>query len=320
MAIMSLQILAVAAFSGCRKSENLNTARASAESTSKAGQSEAAIQLSPSQLNAIKIERVENHFFPVEREAVGSVSFDEDPAIVQAESTLIGAVAALHLANKTLARLQELGTTNGIAQKDLEQAVSTQVTAEAALKATRDAVRALGKADMEIDAMIATGKIPPAPEAKRWVISNVPESDSPLLRVGQRVQVKATAFPDRFFDGNISRVYGTIDPNMHRVTIRCEIGDSNNELRPGMLADVFIRVQEPVEAAALPADGLVRESDGTMTAWVTTDRHQFVQKIVKTGLRADGRVQIIDGLQRGELAVTEGAVFLSNLLNAPPSD
>ena len=38
-----------------------------------------------------------------------------------------------------------------------------------------------------------------------------------------------------------------------------------------------------------------------MTAWVTTDRHQFTQRIVKTGLRRDGRVQILAGLQRGEL-------------------
>jgi cobalt-zinc-cadmium efflux system membrane fusion protein len=64
----------------------------------------------------------------------------------------------------------------------------------------------------------------------------------------------------------------------------------------------------------------VRESDGTMTAWVTTDRHRFVQRIIKTGLRKDDRVQILDGLQRGELVVADGAVFLSNMLEAPPSD
>ena len=75
-----------------------------------------------------------------------------------------------------------------------------------------------------------------------------------------------------------------------------------------------------MEATALPANGMVRESDGTMTAWVTTDRHRFVQRIIKTGLRKDDRVQILDGLQRGELVVADGAVFLSNMLQAPPSD
>jgi len=57
-----------------------------------------------------------------------------------------------------------------------------------------------------------------------------------------------------------------------------------------------------------------------MTAWVTADRHRFSQRIVRTGLRRDGRVQILDGLQRGELVVSDGAIFLSNILQAPPTD
>ncbi len=46
----------------------------------------------------------------------------------------------------------------------------------------------------------------------------------------------------------------------------------------------------------------------------------FSQRIVKVGLQADGQYQVLDGLQRGELAVTDGAVFLSNILYAPPTD
>jgi len=70
----------------------------------------------------------------------------------------------------------------------------------------------------------------------------------------------------------------------------------------------------------MPANGVVREPDGSMVAWVTTDRRHFVQKIIKTGLRTDGQVQILEGLQRGELVVSDGAVFLSNMLEAPPTD
>jgi cobalt-zinc-cadmium efflux system membrane fusion protein len=87
-----------------------------------------------------------------------------------------------------------------------------------------------------------------------------------------------------------------------------------------MLADFAARIEKPVESVAVPANGIVREGDGTMTAWVTTDRRHFTLKIVKTGLREDGKVQILEGLQTGELAVTDGAVFLDNMLQAPPSD
>jgi cobalt-zinc-cadmium efflux system membrane fusion protein len=67
-------------------------------------------------------------------------------------------------------------------------------------------------------------------------------------------------------------------------------------------------------------NGAVRNGDGTMAAWVTTDRHRFSQRIIKVGLQRDGRYQVLEGLQRGELAVTDGAVFLSNILYAPPTD
>jgi len=278
------------------------------------------VELEPGQLKSIKIEPVGTYFFPVEKEAVGSIGFDEDPTIIAAESTLIGAAATLELTSKELARVKDLSGANGVSERELEQATSDRQTAEAALKAARDAVRALGKTDAEIDQMVAAGKIDSAPVMCKWAVANVTESDSPLFRVGQPVEVKVMAFPDRVFEGKVSKLYATADPNTHRVTIRSEIADPQNELRPGMLASFVIRVQDPAESTAIPMTGVVRNGDGTMAVWVTTDRHRFVQRIVKVGLQRDGQYQVLEGLQQGELAVTDGAVFLSNMLNAPPSD
>jgi cobalt-zinc-cadmium efflux system membrane fusion protein len=357
---------------------------------SSASPSEATLDLSPSQLNSIKIEPVGSYLFPVEKETVGNISFVDDlsvqvypsyqgkiikslaelgdevqkgqplytidsPDLIQAESTLIGAAATLELTSKELVRARDLYTTNvGVPQRELEQATSDQQTAEGALKAARDAVRVFGKSEAEIDQIIASRRIdpalvvpspisgqitsfngppglmvqpgnPPAPYtvanvSVKWMLASVVESDIPLFHLGQPVQVRVTAYPDREFHGKISKIYAAVDPDTHRTTIRSEITDPRNELRPGMLANFVIRVQNPVDATSIPANGVVREADGTMTVWLTTDRHRFVQKIIKAGLRRDGQVQILDGLQRGELVVTDGAVFLSNMLQAPPTD
>ncbi len=352
--------------------------------------SQTTLDLSPSQLNTIKIGPIGTHLFPVEKEAVGSISFADDlsvqvypsyqgkiikslvelgdqvqkgqplytidsPDLIQAESTLIGAAAALELTSKELARARDLYTTSvGVPQRELEQAISDEQTAEGALKAARDAVRVFGKSEAEIDQIVASRKIdpvlvvpspisgqitsfdgpigllvqpgnPPAPYtisnvSIKWMLADVVESDMPLFHLGQAVQVKVMAYPDRVFRGKISKIYAAVDPDTHRATIRSEIADPRNELRPGMLANFIIRVQNPIEATAMPANGVVREADGTMTVWVTTDRHHFVQRVVHTGLRTDGQVQILDGLQHRELAVTDGAVFLSNMLQASPTD
>ena len=352
--------------------------------------SEATVDLSPSQLNTIKIEPVESYLFPVEKEAVGNIDFDEDlsvqvfpafqgtiittfvqlgaevqkdmplytiksPDLIQAESNLIGAAATYELTTKELARAKDLYTTSvGVAQRELEQAISDQQTAEGALKAARDAVLVFGKTNAEIDQMIASRKIdpalvvrspirgkitsknaqpgffvqpgnPPAPYsvadvALKWMLANVPESESALFHLGQPVSVRVLAYDGRIFNGRVSKIYESVDPNTHRVTIRSDITDPTNDLRPGMLANFVIRVDGPVQATSIPANGVVREPDGTMAAWVTTDRRRFTERIIKTGLRKDGRVQILDGLQRGELVVSDGAVFLSNMLEAPSSD
>lgn len=312
-------IFAAIILAGCGKPETADESR-QPEPASNATPAEASVELTTNQLSAVKIEPVGTYLFPTEKNAVGSVSFGEDPAIVQAESTLVGAAATFDSARKELARVTALGETNGIAPKEIEQATADHQTAAAALKAARDALRVLGVTDAEIDKMVAAGRIESAPPDQRWVAANVAETDSPLLRTGQAVHVKVAAFPDRVFDGKVSRLYATIDPNTHRQTVRCTVEDPTNELRPGMLANIIIRVKDPVEGTAIPADGVVRESDGTMTGWVTTDRHKFLQRKLTLGLQTDGRYQVLDGLHPGELAVTEGAVFLSNILNAPPSD
>jgi cobalt-zinc-cadmium efflux system membrane fusion protein len=347
------------------------------------------VDLEPGQLNAIKIDTVGTYQFPVEKEAVGSIDYDEDlsvqvfpnyqgkilktfvqlgddvqkgqplytidsPDLVQAESTLIGAAAANVLYSNELVRATALFTTNGVAQRELEQATSDEQTAEGALKAARDAVRVFGKTEAEIDQIVASRKIDPAlvvpsPVAGqitfmvappgflvqpgnapapysvadisvKWMLANVLESDSPVYHVGQPVEVKVMAYPDRVFRGKISKIYATVDPNTHRVTVRSEVADPNHELRPGMIVNFTIRVQDPLESVAMPTKGVVRNSDGTFAAWVTTDHRRFMQRIIKIGLEHGGQYQVLEGLQRAELAVTDGAVFLSNILYAPPAD
>jgi membrane fusion protein, heavy metal efflux system len=307
--------------SGCHRNAPASSADAATPESGTAAAAKS-LDLSVEQRNAVKIAPVGTFAFVAESETVGTVSFDEDPAVVQAESTLITAAAGLDQSRKELRRVQALGETNGIAPKELEGAVAAQQTAAAALKAARDAVRALGKTDTEIDRMVSSGHFD-SPGTRRhtvWVVANVTETDSPRVRLGQGVQVKVPAYPDRSYQGRVSRVYSTIDPNTHRLTVRAQVEDARGELRPGMLAAVVIRDGAPVESVAIPTTGVVREGDGSMITWTTTDRAHFTERSLTLGVQRDGRYQVLAGLKANDLVVVEGGVFLSNLLEAPPSD
>ncbi len=362
-----------------------------ANSTSSLPRPEVTVELSESQLAAIKIEPVGTYPFAVEKEGIGSIDFDnnvyfdsnlsvpvfpshegtitktlvelgdevqkgqplyliESPDLARAESALISAAGNLERTNEQRMR----SSAGGLPQKEFEQVLLNQQAAEHTLREAQEAVRAFGKSEAEIAQILASRKIDselvvrspvsgqvssvnatpgllvqpgkaPAPcsvadVSTKWMLAKVAESDSPFFRVGQPVKVTVIDYPHRVFNGKVSKIYPSVDPLTHRVTIRARIGDAGNALRSGMLAEFSVQVARPVESIAVPPDSVVREGDGTLTAWATADRHRFMQRIVTTGLRRNGHVQILSGLSRGELVVTEGAIFLDNMLQAPPSD
>jgi len=279
----------------------------------------------------------------------GDVLFTIDsPDLLQAESTLLAAAGVLELQKRTLARATGLLKAGGSAQKDVDQATSDEQTAEGKFKAAKDSVRIFGKSDTEIDQILTNRKVDstlvvPSPIAGRivarnaapgfltqpgtapapftmgdlstmWMIANVIETDAPAYKLGQHVEAKVPAYPDTLFKGRVTALGSSIDPSSRRQLVRSEIDDPQHLLRSGMYASFVTYVADPIRSAAVQADGVVREGDGTMTVWVTSDNHHFKKRTVAIGLRQDGWVQILDGLSAGETVVTEGAVFLSNQL------
>jgi len=377
--------LAVGYFHPPKDALGASVAKAAPETSDKANGPAAgatdSVELSDTQLKSVRVETAAEREFPIEKAAVGSIDFNEElltqvftpyqgrivglfakvgdevkkgetlftidsPDLLQADSNLIAAAGVLELTSRNLMRLKQLYETRAISQKDLEQAISDQQTAEGALRAARDAVRIFGKTDADIDMIIKerradptlivaspiSGRItarnaapgllvqpgnPPAPFtvadiSTMWMLANVAESDSPAFRIGQEVKVTVMAYPDRVFTGKISTIGSTVDPNTRRVLVRSDIDDPKHELRAGMFANFVIRTGDPVRSVAVPLDGVVRDGDGTMTVWVTADRRRFTHRMVKIGLQRDGYNQILEGLQPGELVATEGALYLSN--------
>lgn len=285
----------------------------------------------------------------------GAVLFTlESPDFIAAESNLIAAAATYDQSTSLEQRAVALYAAHGMDQNDYETAVANQKAAEGALRAARNALLVFGKTPAEIDALIArrqvesalvvrspiTGRVtareaapgtlvqpgtPPAPFQvadlrSKWMVAEVVEGDSPLMRVGQPIEAAVSALPGRTFHGRITRLGRSLDPNTHRITVRCTLADPAEELIPGMLASFAITVQQPLRSLAIPMNGVVRNGDGTFAAWVTTDRRHFTERLVKVGEPLDGEYPVLAGLARGELVVVDGAVFVSNILFAPPSD
>ena len=339
------------------------------------------VDLTVTQLRLVTVGAAAERTFTIDREAVGVVDYDQDravqvsppyagrvaelhakagdrvhrgqvlftiesPDLVQAESTLIGAAAALDLDNKAAERAKGLYPIQGIAQKDYEQTLSDQKSAQGAYEAARRAMRIFGVGDTEIDQIVARHEVAaqmsvpspidgivtarsaapgtlvqpgstPAPYAVadvsvKWLLADVPEDDLPALQLGAPVDVRVAALANRTFHGRIAYIAEALDPDTRRVTVRSELPDPTNELHPQMFATFTLHLGHATRSVAVPYDAVVREGDGTMSVWVTADRRHFVRRTVHLGEQQAGYDQILDGLRAGELVAAPGALYISN--------
>lgn len=269
------------------------------------------------------------------------------PDLAQAAAALISASGNLRVANETLRRAQALAETQSIPQKELQQNQADQQAADAAYHAARKTLELFGLGGPEIEAIERTRKVDTempvrSPLAGRvtaragapgqlvqpgsgtaplalanlqqlWMVASVPESELALYRKGQSVSVRVAAYPDKRFSGRISYIGDVADPATHRLGVRAEVADPQHLLKAQMMANFVIQVGAPVTAPAVAQNALARESDGSISAWVTQDGLRFKRRVVQTGLVQDGQVQITQGLAAGEKVAQDKGLFLSNL-------
>jgi cobalt-zinc-cadmium efflux system membrane fusion protein len=232
------------------------------------------------------------------------------------------------------------------AESDLKNAESDLRSAEAAESGARDRLRVLGKSDAEIDKIgssrqidrltkifspiagtITARKVGPGQWVKpdnpdpmfnianlstMWMLADVYESDVPLIKAGQPVEVRVMAYPAETFKARITYIGPTVDPNTHRVAIRAEVENRGLKLKPEMFASFKIFTNAEVQSLAVRAGAIVREGDKA-GVWVALEGNQFARREVTLGIEQNGYVQILSGIQPGDKVVYQGSLFLSNL-------
>lgn len=269
------------------------------------------------------------------------------PELATAASTLISTSATLKVATQTLRRAQELYETESISLKELQQNTADQQSAEAGYRTASKALTLFGLAKKDIDAIEVsrnidmempvrspfTGRVTARAGAlgqlvqpgnttapltvsnlqTLWMVASIPETEVASYKLGQAVSVTVPAYADTSFTGKITYISDTADAATHRVNVRAEVPNGKRLLKPQMLANFNIVLGQPLNSAAVPANALAREGDGSISVWVTQEGTRFKRRKVQTGMVQNGSVQITDGLQVGENIAQDKALFLSNL-------
>lgn len=138
----------------------------------------------------------------------------------------------------------------------------------------------------------------------------VPETMIAALRAGQTIEARAAAFPDQPFRGQIATIDPVVDPNSRAVTVRARLPNPDRKLKPGMLLTVGVETS-PRMALSVPELAILGEGDTRYVYVVGADR-KAKRVNIKTGVRSNGRIEVVEGLRADQQVVTEGVVKLSD--------
>ncbi len=136
---------------------------------------------------------------------------------------------------------------------------------------------------------------------------DVPEARLAVLRTGVPILAQTAAFPDARFEGRIAQVDSRVNPETRTVRVRAVLPNRDERLRPGMLMTVEVR-SNPRDALAVPEIAILDRADGAYVYRVAAREGAQTAELtrINAGQRSAGMVEVIDGLQSGDVVITEG--------------
>jgi multidrug efflux pump subunit AcrA (membrane-fusion protein) len=138
---------------------------------------------------------------------------------------------------------------------------------------------------------------------------NIPEKQILNISLGQVVEMKSSAFPDKTIKVEIKEISPIVDTQTRLVKVKASI-NSNLPLKIGMMFDCQIILRENNDSILLPGEALLTE--GNKTYVYIAKNNKVEEKIVKVGIQRPEEVQIIEGLEGNEDVITKGNVFVKS--------
>jgi len=246
------------------------------------------------------------------------VEFERAPFDAAAQS----AAAALEAAQRTYARAVRLVQAGILAQKDSDQAASELAQAQAAaVTARRNQQLATLRAPLagvvtrmtavlgaSVDASQPLVQI--ADPAALDIVCNVSPAEAAELAEGDSVALSAgeAAQGDQLAAGVVSGVGAAVDSVSRAVAVRVHVRRPGRRLRIG--ESVFARIVTAMvpRAVTVPVAALVPVPDGEGFQVFVVDSGSVAHaRSVSVGGRSESTVEVLSGLQAGEIVVTSGA-------------
>lgn len=219
---------------------------------------------------------------------------------------------------RELARLQELLKDKAAAKRDYDERltrsrITAQEAAEIEARIADRVIRApfdgiLGVRRLSLGALVRAGDVIATIDDIHEIKLDfsVPSSFLPVLKPGTPVDATTDAAPGVVFQGKVESVDTRVDPVTRSVLVRAIIPNPDSILKPGLLMQVTLQ-NNLREALVIPEESVLQKGEKHTVLVVGAD-DTVAEKIIETGARRPGIVEVLEGLDPQDRVIIRGGM------------
>jgi Cu(I)/Ag(I) efflux system membrane fusion protein len=144
-----------------------------------------------------------------------------------------------------------------------------------------------------------------------WVLADLYEYEIPWVKLGDRARLSIGSLPGHDFTGRITYIYPYLDAKTRTNKVRIEFDTREGLLKPDMFGDVEIDTKSTRSGIFVPREAVL-VTGKQAHLFVQTRAGHFEPRTVRTGITADGLMEIISGVKAGERVVSSGQFLIDS--------
>lgn len=143
------------------------------------------------------------------------------------------------------------------------------------------------------------------------VQARVLESEIGKMQVGREVDLKFSAYPGKVFKGKVKAISPVINPEDRTCKVTIDVANPEEEIKPGMHADVEIAAEIYKDRLLVPKDAVLVRTGGRKLAFVV-EESIAKWRYLEVGLENEDFIEVLDGVKEGEVVCVDGHLTLAH--------
>lgn len=138
--------------------------------------------------------------------------------------------------------------------------------------------------------------------------AQVSDRDIPMIKLKQKAVVITESYPEQKFMGKVSFISPEADPMSGMFTVEITINNKDHKLKSNQFVNLSIVIDEQKNALVIPKEAFIRDSSVVFIA----NNNIAEKRSVMTGIESEDEIQVISGINAGDMVITKGNVGLKD--------